>query len=110
MDGGATAAGLDGAGTWREAGTRVRARRAGREREAGGGREEQPGQPDPPADRRTRGPRRGPTPASGLQRRGPGDRGKQRAPRVRILRLFAYLAHSGRSIPCAGPAPPLISF
>lgn len=77
---------------------------AGAGARGGGGREEQP-EAARPADRRTRGPRRGPTPASGLQRRGPGDRGKRPGRRGSAFFVFSFSGSFRPIDTCAGPAP-----
>lgn len=69
-----------------------------------GGGEEQP-EAAGPADRRTRGPRRGPTPASGLQLRGPGDRGKRPGRRGSAFFVFSSSGSFRPIDTCAGPPP-----
>lgn len=92
-----------GAGTWREErGTRVRERRGGARGREGG---EEPPEAAGPANRRTRGSRRGPTAASGLQSRGPGDRGKRPGRRGSAFFVFSSSGSFRPIDTCAGPAP-----
>lgn len=66
---------------------------------------EEPPEAAGPADRRTLGSRRGPTPASGLQRRGPGDRGKRPGRRGSAFFVFSSSGSFRPIDTCAGPAP-----